>query len=186
MTDQQAQCPPNLLSDAVAVVSRDELQGLRRIDALLRDYPQDARLHFLRGSLLASQQRYADAHEAMAESVKLAPAFWVARYQLGFLELTSGDAPAAEATWAQFSTLPDDYYLSLFVRGLHHLIRDDFPETIHCLREGIARNVDNPAMNRDMQLIIDALEPGGSTPAEGELISATHLLLRQYTSKTKH
>jgi tetratricopeptide (TPR) repeat protein len=180
-------CPQPQLDDLVAAIRRDEAQGLNRLGALLEEYPRDARLHFLQGSVLAGQQRYAEAHEAIAKAVALAPELWVARFQLGFLELTSGDPGAAEATWAPFERLPQDYYLSLFVHGLRRLMRDEFPETIRLLGAGIQRNVDNPAMNHDMQLIIDTLQVAGPPPdAEAEPVSAAQLLLRQYAGKTRH
>jgi tetratricopeptide (TPR) repeat protein len=186
MVAVHGECPADVMSDLLALVRQDEAQGLTGLDELLATYPKDARLQFLRGSLLASRQRYPEALQAMEAAADLAPRFWVARFQLGFLRLTSGDPAGAEAAWAPMAELPADYYLSLFVRGLRYLIRDDFNETIRALSDGVARNLDNPAMNHDMQLIIDTLKRGPEAPRPAEPVSATHLLLQQYAGKTRH
>jgi hypothetical protein len=67
------------------------------------------------------------------------------------------------------------------------LIRDEFAESIEQLREGIALNNENPALNRDMQLLIDQaaeLLSGQSRPAEDrEAASATSFLLNQFAGR---
>ena len=80
-------------------------RGLAATDAALADYPADPRLLFLRGSLLAGLQRYDEARAAIAGAVELAPEFAIARFQLGFLQLTSGAAREAETTWAPLRRL---------------------------------------------------------------------------------
>ena len=185
---QNGECPANLISGAVSAVGKDQIRGLAQIESLVLDYPYDARLHFLRGSLLAGLQRYGEAHEAMSRAVKIAPQYAVARFQLGFLELTSGDPAAAEVTWSPLQDLSPDDALRIFVLGLNHLIRDEFGQAIDVLTEGIAKNVENPTISNDMQLIIEkAGEALGAQQSTDEPISSAHLLLQQYASKmTKH
>ena len=79
----------------------------------------------------------------------------LARFQLGFFELTSGEAVRALATWEPLDTLPEGHYLGHFVTGLRHLIADRFADAIAALEAGIAVNDENAPLNRDMQLIID-------------------------------
>lgn len=86
---------PNLASDAeitelVAALSSGDGEDLVHIDRLLARYPDDPRLHFMRGSVLAGLGRAIEAHEAMARAIDIAPGYALARYQLGFFELTSG------------------------------------------------------------------------------------------------
>jgi len=128
---------------------------MRDLESMLDEYPRDARLHFLKGSLLAGEQDYAGARVSMRQAVDLAPDYHVARFQLGFLLLTSGEPHAAQEAWGPLHSLPADNYLHIFVQGLCHLIKDDFAETVRLLQDGIVRNKENPAMNRDMQMIID-------------------------------
>lgn len=188
MSDQLADCPADLMAAAAEVIKSNEIEGLSKVESLLRGFPSDARLHFLRGSLLASLTRYGEAHEAMAKAVQIAPQFAVARFQLGFLELTSGDAVSAEATWAPLQSLSPQDPLRMFARGLHCLIKEDFVGTIETLNQGIAHNTENPAINADMRLLIEkSVDALASQNSISEPISAAHLLLKQYTSKsTKH
>lgn len=181
-------CPPALLSGALETVGADDERGLAEIDRLLADYPADARLHFLKGSVLAGVQRYPEARGAMRQAVALAPGFAIARFQLGLLELSSGEAEAASATWGPLGQLPADDPLRLFAEGLRCLAADDFEGAIRLLREGIALNEANPAINRDMQLVIGQAEAAiDAQAASEEPSSLTHFALQQFAARsTKH
>lgn len=181
--------PPGLCSDTemnalVAAVQSGEGDDLLAADRLLARYPDDPRLHFLRGSLLASIGRPIEARAALKHAVELAPDFTIARFQLGFFQLTSGEAIDALETWGPLTLLPERHYLRDFVTGLTYLIRDEFAETIACLEQGIAANEENPALSRDMQLIIDQVgvlmaQPSREAGEEESSVSATSLLLGQ-------
>jgi tetratricopeptide (TPR) repeat protein len=176
-------CPPERLGDAVAAIRRDGPGALDGLVALNAEYPRDPRLPFLRGSILAGQGRTDEALEAMRSAVRLDPEFRIARFQLGFLELTMGRPADAQATWAPLRASLSDDPLSLFVEGLMCLIRDDFAETVRLLRRGIALNTENLPLNGDMGLIVDALIRETSVTAEDEPISRRHLLLQQYARR---
>jgi len=185
---QAGLCPDDRLMAGVEAARDGDETGLAHIEALIGEYPSDPRLHFMRGSMLAGLKRYGEAHEAMGRAIDIAPGFAVARFQLGLLQLSSGDAVAAETTWAPLHALPEESSLRLFVVGLGHLIRDEFEATITTLEQGIALNTENPPMNRDMRLIIDgAREKLGSSGDGDEATSSAHLLLQQYELKnTRH
>ncbi len=124
----------------------------------------------------------------MAEAVAIAPAYAIARFQLGFLELTSGDAAAAVSTWGPLGQLPQGDPLRLFSQGLQHLARDEFETAIELLERGVAANTEIPALNGDMRLIIDKTnETRVQGPAAEEPMSSAHMLLQQNAAKaTKH
>lgn len=186
MTTDSTACPPDLLAEALDVVRADDAGGLARLDALLGDYPGDAQLHFLRGSVLAGVKRYEEARDAMRRAVELAPLYAVARFQLGLLELSSGDGAAADETLAPLEQLGGANALALLARGLRLMMRDEFEGALAALREGVARNSENPAINRDMGLIIAELEAkvgGGDGPAGDEPTTSTHMLLQQLAAK---
>lgn len=181
-------CDEDLLSALVERARISEAEGLHEADRLIVDYPEDSRLHFLRGSLLAAAGRAIEAHAALSRAVALAPDFALARFQLGLFELTSGEADRALATWQPLDTLPDRHYLRLFLVGLRHLIRDEFKDAIVWLGEGIAANTENLPLNRDMQLLIDRCREADQAPrAEPTTeISATSVLLDQFGVGTVH
>jgi tetratricopeptide (TPR) repeat protein len=181
MTDSL--CGESELQELMEAMQADSGDELEQADRLIADHPGDPRLHFLRGSILASIGRPIEALPALRRAVELAPDFAIARFQLGFFQLTSGEAANALSTWGPLAMLPERNYLRMFVAGLTHLIRDEFDEAIAQLRAGIAANDENPPLNRDMQLIVDqtrAVAAGNRDEADGgEAASATSFLLDQ-------
>ena len=180
-------CSNEQLQELMTAMQADDGSDLVHADRLIAQYPDDARLHFLRGSILAAIGRPIEALPALRRAVELAPDFAIARFQLGFFQLTSGEAADALGTWGPLALLPHDSYLRKFVGGLTHLIRDEFAEAIEQLQEGIAANQENPPLNRDMQLIIEqtqALLASAATEAAGaEAASATSFLLDQFSGR---
>lgn len=176
-------CSETELQALMGAMQADSGDELEQVDRLIADHPGDPRLHFLRGSILASIGRPIEALPALRQAVELAPDFTIARFQLGFFQLTSGEAANALSTWGPLAMLPEQNYLRMFVAGLTHLIRDEFAEAIAQLRAGIQANDENPPLNRDMQLIVDqtsAIASGKSDEArEGDAASATSFLLDQ-------
>jgi len=186
MMGQPRLCDDMVLQELVAEVERGATDELERADRLIAEYPEDARLHFLRGSMLVGIGRSIEALPALRKAVELAPDFAIARFQLGFFLLTSGDAAEALSVWGPLALLPEGHYLRLFVGGLTHLIRDEFGDAILVLDAGIAANDENAPLNRDMELIIDKvkmLTPSDSNSAVEPDVSATSLLLGQLSSK---
>jgi len=149
-----ALAPDEELRAAVAALESDDGDAERALDQLSLRYPEDPRLHFMRGSLLAGSGRSIEAHRALARAVELAPDFSLARYQLGFFELTSGEPQKALGTWGPLLAEPEGSYLRKFVEGMAHLIRDEFEPAIALFDEGIALNSDNEPMNNDIRLLI--------------------------------
>jgi len=176
-------CPDEDLRTLIEAMNEGAEAPLAIADALLVRYPDDARLHFLRGSMLAGSGRLIEAHDSLARAVALAPDYAIARFQLGFFQLTSGEADAALETWGRLDRLPHDNYLRIFADGLRALIRDEFSAAIQKLQSGLARNTENPPLNRDMQLIVDkisALQQGDDAP-----ISETSLILGQFSRRDR-
>ncbi len=172
-------CSDERLKALVDASRADESRGLRLLDELLSGYPSDPRLLFFKGSLLAGAHDYGAARIAMRQAVDAAPDYAIARFQLGFLELTSGEPIAAQESWGPLHSLPADHFLRLFVTGLCHLIRDEFADTIRCLEDGISRNRENLPLNRDMQLIIDEIRTKPRQERGDAAVSSVGLLLQQ-------
>jgi tetratricopeptide (TPR) repeat protein len=181
-------CSDEMLMDAIEMAGRDEPAALARLAALIVDHPADPRLHFLEGSLLAGLGRFDEGRAAMGRAVALAPDYAIARFQLGLLELSSGDAVAADATLRPLAEGDPENGLALFARGLRHLARDELGPAADLLRSGIERNLEHPLVNRDMELMIAGIEAARSAPDQpADEVSAAHLLLRLHSDKgTRH
>ena len=178
----KAQCGDEQMREILVTADADTMAGMAAIDAALGTFPNDARLHFLKGSMLIGEKRFIAAHSALAKAVALAPDFHLARFQLGFFELTSGEAETALGTWQPLHALPEGNYLKVFVNGLEHLVADRFEDCTQTLRRGMALNSDNLPLNADMQLIIDRCEEilgtgGTDGAADAGAVSATSFLL---------
>lgn len=181
-------CDDTKMAKLVEALGGDDTDDLISVEAVLVDFPQDARLHFMRGSVLAGQQQHVLAHEAMSKAIELAPDFHIARYQLGFFELTSGEADQALSTLAPLLRLPTDNYLRNFVEGLTHLIRDEFEDAIRCMQDGMTKNLENEPMNNDIRLLITecknaAQNQNGGDHNNASDTSATSILLGQFDGK---
>ena len=187
---------PKLATDAeieslVSNLQTSPEDDIVAIDALLVTNPDDARLHFMKGSVLAGRAEHIAAHQSLSRAVELAPDFAVARYQLGFFELTSGEADRALSTWGPLLKESKENYLRIFVEGMVHLIRDEFSDAISKFESGIANNTENEPMNGDILLLIKELR--NKMPEDGETAvfgedsgetSASALLLGQFGNRT--
>jgi Flp pilus assembly protein TadD len=178
-------CPPELLSEAAARADADTTAGLSAVEDLLHSYPADPRLHFLKGSLLAALSRFDEALAPFTQAVRLNPQFPIARFQLGLLQLTSGDAAAAAATWAPLEALDPEQPLRLFAEGLLRLAADEFALAEALLRRGVAANAELPPLNRDMQVVLDAMSARAAAD-DPEATSSAHLLLQFSGKGTRH
>jgi len=176
-------CDDTRLQELMTAIAGDSGDEIALVDRALGDFPDDPRLHFLRGSLLAGIGRPIEALAALKKAVELAPDFAIARFQLGFFQLTSGEAADALSTWGPLALLPENHYLRIFVAGLTYLIRDEFVPAIEQLRLGIASNEENLPLNRDMQLIIDRISSLAAGTSGDETMSATSLLLGQFSGR---
>lgn len=183
----------NLASDAeitqlITALSTEGSDDLVEIDRLLDRYKEDPRLYFMRGSVLAGLGRAIEAHSAMARAIEIAPGYALARYQLGFFELTSGEADRALSTWGPLFALGDDNYLRVFAEGMTHLIRDEFAAAIEKFQAGLALNQENEPMNHDIRLLIaecrKLMEGQNDSSSGDDEISATALLLGQLGPRT--
>ncbi len=91
--------------------------GLKELDTLVQAFPDDARLHFLHGSLNADLKNYEKAVEDFGRSVEMDPDFHIARFQYGLLLFCLDRQQAALEAWASLEALDDDDCLLLFKRG---------------------------------------------------------------------
>lgn len=187
MNDSTQFCPEDTIQSVVAILQRSDDAGLIEIDRLLGAYASDPRLHFLKGSILAGVQRYDEGRAAMRAAIEIAPDFHLARFQLGFLEFTSGMPDEAAATWSSFEGLEDGAAFRLLSEGLCSLARDEFVAADRLLRLGIAANSDHPLINDDMQLILDEIAqrrgPETHEDQAPDAASATHQMLQQFKLK---
>ena len=182
-------CPDDTMGSIIRQLQTDDAGGLATIASMQISYPLDPRLHFVRGSVLAGLQRYDEGRSAMARAIEIAPDYALARFQLGFLDLTSGRAVDAIGVWQPLFNLPEDEPLRIFAEGLTNLAGDNFAEARRLLNKGIELNTENPLISSDMQLILDEIKDSPQAPSteispdQSVPSSAAHMLLQQFELK---
>jgi len=180
-------CTDDAIARLVAIASDDDQAGLAEADRLIRSHPDDPRLHFLKGSLLAALGQYEAGEAAMSQAVAIAPDYEIARFQLGLLQLSSGKPTAAETSLAPLLDLADSNPLKIFAEGLMLLMRDQLAAAADRLSDGIALNTAFLPLNRDMQMLIDETRSKLDEARGEEPMSSTQQLLQTYSSRqTRH
>ncbi len=152
--------------------------------------------HYILGAEYAQIKMYDRAVAEMEAALAIDHGLSIARFQLGLLWLTMGNAERSTNVLTPLNELGDQHPLCLFSRGLIHLMRDEFADVLQCLQKGIAiglnTDIENQALNRDMQKIIHQVEllsansgtanmkneEDNSAAEEGD---SQHILLSVYT-----
>ncbi len=174
---------PALLS-RLPECDRDSARSL--LEEAARDHPGDARPLTLLAAQYVHAQELDRAEACYIEALRRAPDFAIARFQLGLLQLTSARPAAAQASWAPLDALPATDPLRLFKTGLELMARDRFEEATRFLMQGIAQNQSNPALNRDMQMVLEQIaktQAAAGKPGPGEAAPSQppgHFLVSTY------
>lgn len=189
-----------LLALALASSRNDSGSALAYLKEAASRADVSAEALFMLGSEYAQLKLLPEAHASLTRAIELSPTLHIARFQLGLLQLSSGQVDEARATWAPLTLLDEQHpqrYLEVFHCGLISLIADQFEEAAQALQEGLRLNRSNAPLNADMLRILDAIEhlPGrptsapapahqGSKNAIGEAESEpSHLFINAYTHR---
>jgi tetratricopeptide (TPR) repeat protein len=176
----------SVLDQALQASAADDAQRAIELFRLAcTNAPSDPVPYFLLGAELAQARHYADAEDAYASAVALAPRFAIARYELGTLQFTSSRVPVALVTWQPLMDLPEGDPLKLFVQGYGALAQDRLQEALGFFRDGIAANQSNAALNANIRMLIEEIEkaarvdnaPTSNAPQE---TAGAHVLLDAY------
>jgi Flp pilus assembly protein TadD len=146
----------------------------------------NAKVRFLLGAEHAQIGMFDRAAENMAAALDLDPDLVPARFQLGLLHLVRGNTNEAAEVWKPLDSLPDSDPYMHFARGLEALARNDFARCMESLTRGLGLNKSNPALNADMQRMLEAAGARAAAPGSGaanpeSTEQAAHVLLSAYT-----
>jgi tetratricopeptide (TPR) repeat protein len=136
--------------------------------------PRNAELRYLLGAEMAQQQDYDGAVMEMSAALALNPLLHMARFQLGLLHLTMARPDHALSVLAPLESLDDSAALKHFKRGLEALMRDDFARCIVHLRDGIALNEENAALNRDMNMLLERVTHAAAEAGKANATGSAH------------
>lgn len=157
-------CPEMRLDEIVETMRVGDDSALRLLDEAREAWPKDPRLYFLSGATHAGAQQYDAARADFEMSLNLAPDFPIARFMLGFLDLTHGHVVRAADTWEALDALPPDDTLRVLKNGLLCLVDNQFDAAIVQLRAGIASNDTYPLINHYVAEVLQQLESMAHPP----------------------
>ncbi|WP_322026126.1 hypothetical protein [Burkholderia sp. BCC1977] len=159
-------CPDSAMADVLKAMQEPGASSLQALTGTLETWSSDPRLHLLRGATYASQHDYAHAKTDFIAALTLAPDYAVARFMLGFLELTNGEVELALHAWAPLDALPADDTLRIFKSGLVELVHDRFDDALRQLRLGMVSNRRYPLINHYVAAVIEKIaDPLAQTEA---------------------
>ncbi|MDH2239982.1 hypothetical protein N5K27_27165 [Pigmentiphaga sp. GD03639] len=181
-------CDDQTLARILDAMRADSPDAREQLTNALKTWESDARLHFLLGSVMASDRDYAGAELEMIKAVGLSPETDIYRFQLGLLQLTCGSAEAARATLSPLAGFPGSQEgLKVFASGLMALLNDDMTVALDHLQRGVQLNTQHPELNHDIGLIVEKLKAALPRQDQHESGPSTHLLLSGYwDNATKH
>jgi Flp pilus assembly protein TadD len=166
-----------------------EDDAMSMIAEALMNWPQDARLHLLRGAIHAQRGEASAARGDFSQAIILDPGQHAARYMLGHLELVEGQLAQAIAIWAPLSAL-DHSAMGHFARGMTDLAAGRTQEALVELRGGLSLSTDD-ALASFFRSTVAAIErsfsEAQSTIAPDNEKEGSHYLLSEYLSSgTQH
>lgn len=169
-----------------AMRRNDHGAALAHLKAGAQRFPAHAGFAFLLGAEYAQISLFDRAEAEFSRAISLEPNLYVARFQLGLLQLTQARLQDARTTWAGLDSLPEEHALRLFKQGLETMAEDRFAEARVLLERGIAANNFNPDLNNDMQNVLerfpkdDGASVGGQSASTGESDSPSPIWRNAY------
>lgn len=182
--------PDALLREAIAASQRHDSEAALALLARVSEIaPQAAIPHLLTAGELAQAGRHAEAESAFARALLADPELHIARFQLGLLQFTSGNAAMALLTWQPLLALGDGHALLLFAQGFTQLAQDNMSEAARLFHAGMEANTDNAPLNADIRMVLQRMaetigtdRPPTPASASTEPVTDTHVLLSNYGS----
>lgn len=163
MTHTENSVNLTLQAGMAASAKGDVEAALQLYQQACHENPNLAAPHFLCAAELAQARRYNEAEAAYAMATLLDPELHIARFELGTLQFTSGRPAMALLSWEPLMLLPDSHALKLLVHGYAALAQDQFDAALAWFAQGMAANSDNLALNKNIGLLVAAIERAGKT-----------------------
>ena len=158
------------VEDALRQIVADKTQPVVTPDSKLAQaiaqFPNAAELHFLYGSELAETGNVLEAIASLGQALILKPDLHIARFQLGFLHLVNGNLDAVTVLLQPLLRHDGDNinYLTFFAKGCIALTLGKMDECKQLVKQGIALNNSNEALNVNMVKMLDFLFDDESVP----------------------
>ena len=141
--------------------------AIEKLKKALTVTPDDPRLQFLLAAEHAEIGMLDRAKEGLHTTLQLDAKLHPARFQLGLLELMSGNGTAAEEIWQGLEELGPENGMVLYSQALLIAQTEDKDQAIALLKKAIEVETDNPSLRREMEKSLELLRNAPS-PASGQ------------------
>lgn len=141
---------------------------------LLDNTPDNTEATYLLGAEYAQIGMFDRAKVLMLKALDRQPNLRIAIFQIGLLDMATGEYDSAVSSWERVKSDKEDY-LHCFASGLIYLVQENVAESKHWMTLGIEKNKENEALNRDMQSILESIDHINLTNASkssGEMIKS--------------
>ena len=159
MTDQPAN--PAELLDAVehATAHGDHTPALPLLKAGAERFTDNADIAYRLGAEFAYLELFDAAEAEMQRALGMSADHAIARFHLGYLQLSRSRYPEAMATWKALDELPDDHALRLYKRAFEVLAEDRYAPARELLTRGLAARGGTAALAREIKKLLDSIPP---------------------------
>lgn len=183
MDSSTIQCSQTTIDRITALMQTSDEDALTAIDEAMAQWPSDARLHLLRGAMLAHQTQYDEARTALSRAVVLAPALDMARLMLGQLEVTENRPAEAVVTFRPLAMHGNDEATRLFATGMIDLLEGRLSAAAENLQASLSTSPPVPALASHVHALLKGIDEAlhgqnDETPSVDS--AANHFLLGDY------
>jgi hypothetical protein len=145
----------------------------------------------LRAVDLITHGELQEAEILLAEVLLADPARYIARFQLGLLQVTSGKAHLGVLTWQPLLELSEKNALRWYVAGYIKLISNQFETALDLFTNGLSLHQDNTALELDIRMTISRINETQRTSSreldKSDENNNAHFLISNYVGfSTKH
>lgn len=152
---------PELLTELQTLTSDLSIEKLMKA---IQSYPADPRLFLMLGAEQAQSGNTDAAEASFICALNRAPAFSIARFQLGLLQFSNQRVATAFATWEMLGALAENDPLRLFTAAIENYATGEYAKALPLFEAGIANNTANAPLNIDMERFIKKIRQHLDTP----------------------
>ncbi len=154
--DESAEIPSLLVQAAAAARAQQFHQAELDFRQLLKSDPENAALHFGLGTMLRQQERWDDAYEEIALSVRLMPDFPENHNALAYIFFRLDDGPNAIAEARTALSMDPRNAEGYQMLGLGLYSAEQYGAAAHALMESLARDLGNSDTYYDLGIVLHA------------------------------
>jgi tetratricopeptide (TPR) repeat protein len=129
---------------------QDRTNATTQLEAMARDHPSDAQIHFILGSLASEQKHFARAADCFRKALLFKPDFESAYYDLAMAQIAMNDSTNALATMDQAQTRFGGRFITEYLFGLAYSVQTNYAVAIQHLTsaEVIAQATDRQRLSQ--------------------------------------